>query len=179
MNNNISPTPNNTTAQSKKKRKFNFIDFLIVLLIASFIALLVYAFSPFSRLSELVNKKDVELTYVVELRDVSAEFIDLIKANDNVINANTKNSLGTVDKIYSIEMSTVLDHAKNEDGIDYGVLVPVNDRYDITLYITASAEYEEGVGYSVEGCRVAVGEELNLRFPNFVHNAYCVALDVN
>ncbi len=176
MNNNISPTQNNIPTPNKKKRRFNFIDFLIILLILSFIALLIYSFSPFSRLSELLNTETVELTYVVELRNVDTDFIDFVEVNDNVINANTKSSLGTVYQIDRVQ-STVLGYEINDAGRPYGVLVPVDNKYDITLYITASAKYEEGVGYTIDGCRIAVGEELNLRFPNFAHNAYCVALD--
>jgi hypothetical protein len=42
--------------------------------------------------------------------------------------------------------------------------------------ITVLAEYTEGEGYSVGDRRIAVGEKMSLRFPNFAAEGYCIAL---
>lgn len=183
MNNNVSPRMNKNSMK-KEKRKFNIIDFFIFLIILAVIAALVYAFSPWSQIKKLWKTNEVTFKYAVELKEVDDGFINLIKAGDTVINSVTKNSLGTVDRIGTISKSTVLDYVEVEkespNGMTttyQGVLTEKPDKYDIIVYITATAEYEEGIGYTVNGSRVAVGEELYFRFPNYESNGYCIAID--
>lgn len=178
MNNN--PSSNGVGSSTpKKKRKFNLVDLLIVIIAATIIFLLVYSFSPWTYMNNLWNANETTFQYAVEIRGVDANFINLIEKGDVAVNSITKNSLGTVSDIEKIEKSSVLDYAKDENGVYHGVLTEYPDKYDITLYITATAKYEQGVGYTVNGCRVAVGEELYFRFPNFSCSGYCVAIDTN
>lgn len=169
----------NGNSAVKKKRRFNFIDFLIILLIVALIAVLIYAFSPWSQIKKLWASNEVILDYTVEIRGVDDEFVDLIKNGDSAINSVTKSSLGTVTAIGGIEKNTELDYTVAEDGTVQGVLSESPDKYDITVHIRATAEYEVGKGYSVNGCRVAVGEELFFRFPRYSCSGFCVALDKN
>ena len=171
MNNNVT----NTTA--KRKRKFNIIDFFIVLIALMLIAVLVYAISPLSQLKKLFNHEDVKLEYVVEIKGVGKDFCDLINKKDSVINNVTKNSLGVVSSIDKIDASTTLSYQIDENNNISGVLVEEQQKYDITVRISAEADYQEGVGYTVNGCRIAIGEEIFLRFPQFASSGYCVAID--
>ena len=168
----------NSTAV-KKKRKFNFIDLLIVFLIVAVVGVAVYAFSPWSQIKKLWISNEVVLDYTVEIRGVDDEFIDLIKSGDSAINSITKSSLGKVTAIGEVDRSTTLDYSENEDGNVQGILKEDPNKYDITVHIRATAEYEAGKGYIVNGCRVAVGEELFFRFPQFSCSGFCVALDTN
>ena len=175
-NNNIQPV-NNGNAVTKKKRKFNFIDFLILLLIVALVGTLIYAFSPWSQLKRLWTANETSIQYVVEIKGVDAEFITLIENGDSVINSVTKSSLGTVNKIDPPQQSSELYYAWNEEKLEYqGEMIVVPNKYDIIVYITATAEYKQDVGYTVNGTRIAVGEELSLRFPDFSHNGYCIAI---
>ena len=182
MNNNISPNTNRNAAK-KPKKKFNVIDFFILLIILAVVAALVYAFSPWSQIQKLWKPNQTTFQYAVELKEVDGEFINLIKAGDSVINSVNKNSMGTVDRVGEPTRSTVLDYQPNdvpaEDGtVTYkGVLVEKPDKYDIIVYVTATAEYEKGEGYMINGSRVAVGEELFFRFPHFEYSGYCIAID--
>ena len=178
MNNNASHTGNNALI-NKKKRRFNVIDLLILLVIAVIIFVTVYAISPWSQLQKLWNENEVTLRYAVEIRGVDSKFINLIEEGDVAVNSVSKSSLGTVSSIESIEKSTALDYTVDESGVAHGVLTEYPDKYDITVHITATAKYEAGVGYTVNGCRVAVGEELYVRFPEFSCSGYCVAIDTN
>ena len=180
MNKNISPSAKRNAA-SKQKRKFNIIDFFILLIILAVVAALVYAFSPWSQIKKLWKPNQTTFQYAVELKEVDDEFINLIKTGDGVINAVTKNSMGTVDRVSEPTRSTFLDYqydtAEEGAGTYKGVLVEKPDKYDIIVYVTATAEYESGVGYTVNGSRVAVGEELFFRFPHFEYSGYCIAVD--
>ena len=185
MNNNV--TNNSAVKQKKNKRKFNIIDFLVLVIILAVIGISVYAVVSWSNIKSLWSTSTVELQYTVELRGVDEEFVNNIKAGDTVTDAVSKNQLGIVDRVDSIEKATVLDYVKNEipneDGkttVTYnGVLSEYPDKYNITVYISSSAEYEKGVGYTVNGRRIAVGEIIEMRFPEFSSVGYCVAGNFN
>jgi len=176
MNNNISPKTNRNNA-AKQKRKFNIIDFFILLIIVAVVVALVYAFSPWSQIKKLWKPNQTTIQYAIELKEVDDEFISLIKAGDGVINSVTKSSMGTVDRVGEPTRSTVLNYTSEEGDTYKGILVEKPDKYDIIVYVTATAEYEKGVGYTVNGSRIAVGEELFFRFPHFEYSGYCIAVD--
>ena len=179
MNNNNIPQTSAVT-QKKKKRKFNFIDFLIVLMIVAIISVVVYALSPWSQIKKLWTSEEVTLQYAVEFKDVDASFIDLIKNGHEAINSVNKSSLGKVNRIAAPEISTVLDYQLDaEKGVAQGILVEKDNKYNLTVYITATAKYEPNVGYTVNGSRIAVGEELFFRFPEFSCSGYCIAIEAD
>ena len=47
----------------------------------------------------------------------------------------------------------------------------------VTVTIQLLADYEQGVGYLAEDCRIAVGREYDLRFPMYAGNGVCVAFE--
>ena len=182
MNNNINS--NSSAKQKKIKRKFNIIDFLVLIIIIAVIAVSVYAVISWSNIKSLWATDQVNLQYVMEFRGVDEEFINKIEAGDTVLDAVSKNQLGDVDRV-SIEKYTVLDYTKNEtpseDGksstVNYvGVLSEYPDKYNVTVYISSIADYESGVGYTVNGRRIAIGETIEMRFPEFSSVGYCILL---
>ena len=182
MNNNM----NNSAEKVKKaRRKFNVIDVLVILLVATVIGVSIYTVFAWSNIKSLWSKNVVELQYAVEFRGVDKEFIDNIKENDQVIDAVSKSSLGTVFSPPVIEKHSVLDYEEktieNPDKtttLTYnGVLSEYPDKYDITVYITTTAEYQDDIGYTVNGRRIAVGEMIPIRFPDFAATAYCIEGD--
>lgn len=177
MNNKI----NNIEDKNKKiKHKFNIVDFLIILLIMTIIVTSIYAIVSWSDIKAIWSTSSKELQYVVELRGVDDKFINNIKKNDIVIDAVSKSQLGTVQSADSMEPYYVLNYEIKtaEDGTQSynGVIAKDKTKYNITIYISATAEYEKDVGYTVNGRRIAVGEVLELRFPNFASTAYCVSI---
>ena len=171
-------TPNSNSVRKKAVRRFNVIDFFVIVIILLVVAVLVYTLSPWSHIKKFWSTNEVTFNYAVELRGVDAKYIDLIKEGDAVLNSVTKESLGNVTSIENVNKSKTLNYTVNpESGVAEGVLVESANLYDITVHITTTAEYEKNVGYTVNGCRVAVGEELFFRFPNFEKSGYCVAID--
>jgi len=53
-----------------------------------------------------------------------------------------------------------------------------HERYNMLITITVECSYEEGVGYTVHNRRVAVGEQMSLRLPNFLCEGYCIGFTV-
>lgn len=167
---------NTTVTQKKPKRKFNFIDFLIILVVVAIIGILIYVFSPWAHIEKLWTNNKVELTYFVEIKDVDIAYIESIKEGDGVINSVSKNSLGTVSEISKIEKAYVYDYVLNEQGEMTCIRSEHPQKYNITVKVVATAEYEEGIGYSVNGCRVAIGEMLDMRFPQYTCSGACTQI---
>ena len=175
-------------ASDKKQRKFNFVDFLLILLILAIIGGAVYLFSPGSFINKVGKSTEGTLMYTIEIKGVDQEYIHKIKENDFVINAVTKSTLGTVSAADATNKDVVLDciEVKNEDiqeGAEEtketkyeGALVQSADQYTILVTITATADYVKGDGYFVNNCRIAVGEGFSLHFPDFAAEGYCISI---
>ena len=112
----------------------------------------------------------------LELTGVDEAYIDNIVENDVVIDSVSKSNLGTVAAVdYSIQY-TELAYNENES---VGVLTPVAGKYNVIVTVNATAQYEQGKGYSVNGTRIAVGEKINARFPNYVCECYCISIPLD
>ena len=169
---------NNSSATKKTKRKgkFNFIDFLLVLIVLAIIATLVYVFLPTSLIKRVTSDKTLEMQYTVEILGVDEQFISNIVENDTVIDSVTKSNIGTVAAVdYSMQYTELAYDEENSTG----VLTPISGKYNIVVTISATAEYEEGIGYTVNGTRIAVGEKISARFPNYVCECYCISVPLD
>ena len=163
--------------RSKGAYRFNFVDLILVLLCIAIVAGCAYIFSPNFKI-DLFNKKEaVTIQYVVEIKGVDEEFVEMIKENNTVIDSVSKNELGTVVAIDQSAKYSELSHTKIEDNY-VGVLVDHPTKYNLIVTISANGEFENEVGYSVNTRRIAVGEQLNLKFPNFTCECYCIALSI-
>ncbi len=160
----------------KKKGKFNFVDFLLILIVLLIIASVVYVFMPSSWIKGMFADKSVEIEYSIEIIGVDKEFIENIKDNDIVLDGVSKAQIGTVKAVSDVTQYTELKYNEVEKQ---GVLAAVEDKYNIIVTITATADYTEGQGYSVNGTRIAVGEKISARFPNYVCEGYCISVPVN
>ena len=170
-NNNSSTAPKKRMA--KKRGRFNLIDFLLVLVLLLIIGALVYVFLPSSVIKNITADKSEEIQYSIEILGVDKEFLDNIKENDVVLDSVSKSNLGTVTAVdYSIQY-TKLEYNEEENA---GVLSPIPDKYNVIVTISATAKFEEGEGYTVNGVRIAVGEKINARFPEYVCEAYCISI---
>ena len=163
--------------KSNRRYKFNFVDLILILLCVAIIAGCAYIFSPNFKFDLFSKKEAVDLQYVVEIQGVDEEFIEKIKENNAVIDSVSKNSMGTVVAVdYSTKYSE-LSYTKIEDEY-VGVLVEHPTKYNLIVTITATGEHEKEAGYSINACRIAVGERLNLKFPDFTCECYCIAIDI-
>ena len=173
----------NTADKVKKKKKvyFNFIDLILILLIVALIGALVYIFSPVSWIRDLMQDHEKTIQYTVEIQNVDEAYLNLIKENDIVYNAVTKDTIGTVTAVdYNNKYSeyVLVENVDSEDNdVSYsGKFVEYDDKYNVIITITVTTDYNEGEGYSVNSTRIAVGEKLSLNFPDFVGTGYCIGL---
>ena len=58
--------------------------------------------------------------------------------------------------------------------LEEGTVVEYDDKINLLITVSATATYTEGKGYAVNERRIAVGEKLSVRFPDFAGEGYCV-----
>ena len=171
-NNNIST---NTTKRAKGK-KFNVIDALLIAIAIMVTATLIYVFLPSSFIKKLTADNTAEVQYTIEFVAVDEEFLNNVQIDNAVYDSVSKSEIG---KVYSVDHRNPYEelvYDENNDGV--GVLTPVEGKYNIQVTVTATAQYSEGEGYSISGTRIAIGEKIYARFPNFVGEGYCIGLTV-
>ncbi len=160
-------------ARGSKSGRFNFVDLLIILALLLFIAIVVNIFLPSSFLNSFKENTEREIQYTVEFSYVDQDFVDKIKENDLVIDSVSKYSLGNV---------ITVDYNQNYRELYYdtlqkaGRLLTYEDKYNVIVTVTVVARYDEGEGYTVGDRRIAVGEKLSLRFPDYAAEGYCIGL---
>ena len=159
---------------SQKKRRFNFIDLLIIVAVLLLGAIVVNLFFP-NTVFNFSNNTEKEIQYTVEFLCVDEALIDKVEENDTVIDSVSKYSVGKVMVVDSNTPYSELEY-DNEGGI--GKLAVYEGKYNVLVTISVTADYEEGEGYSVGGRRIAVGEKMELRFPDFAAEGYCINLSV-
>ncbi len=164
------------TSVKKTRRGFNFIDFVLILLVLLIIVTAVNIISPMSIIKRLTADDTHTIEYTVEILGVDKEYIELIEANDAVVDSVSKYSLGRVAAVKNDTQYSVLEYSEAESA---GVLAIYQDKYNLEVTITAECKYSEGEGYSVNGKRIAVGEKLYLRFPDFTAEGYCTDLSID
>ena len=168
---------NKATSDEKKtsrgKGRFNFIDVLIILAILLLAAIVVNLFLPGSLLKPSSVEK--ELQYTVEFIGVDEAFIDKINENDVVYDSIAKYNVGTV---IAVDKSTPYSVLQYDHDSASAKLATYDGKYNVLVTINVKAEYHENEGYSIGDRRIAVGEKLALRFPDYASEGYCVNLSV-
>ena len=178
----ISPKQN-----KKKKGRFNFVDLTLIIILILIVGVLAYSFSPVSLIKKWINKETVNIQYEVELVGVDKNVVDLIKSNMVVTDSVTKGTIGTVTmdpkQTGYVEYKPVetiryeVDGDEQKEIVEYSVeKITYENKYNLNVIITVAADYNEGVGYSVGSTRIAVGEKLALKFPDYKCEAYCVGI---
>lgn len=162
---------------------FLLVDVLLLAAIVASVIFLVVLLSPVEVFGD-TDEEVRELTYTVELAGVEQATVEALQPGDTVIDKETGAVIGT---IFAIEpprpYTAYTDQASatKDPVLDKHTVVKVtypDDLSTVVLTVTVSAEYLQGVGYTVDGCRVAVGREYELCFPAYTCKGVCVALDV-
>ena len=157
----------------KKKGRFNLMDLFLILVLAGAVFFVVFVVDPFSIGLFGEVEQDVALEYTVRIENVEGSLVDKIKVRNEAIDASVKTSLGYVS---AVENGTPHAEPYYDSQADTVTMKEYPDRYDLVITITANASYTDGVGYTVDGRRIAVGTKLYLMFPEFVGTGYCIGM---
>lgn len=118
------------------------------------------------------------ILYQIEIAGVDADLFG-VSGGETVVNAADGSVLGVVEYCddgqtyvkYSDTVSQREDGKYFVDKIEYPEDIKT---YVVTVRVEAS--YTTGIGYSAEGCRLAVGRSYQLRIADHVYTGECVAL---
>ena len=108
---------------------------------------------------------------------MDAAFADQITAGDVLYDVDTKVALGTVQQTPTVEPHRELALLMASDGKVSAVMQQVPQKVDITVRVTVEATDLPGIGYTVEGKPVRIGKTFAVRFPSYIGQAECVALN--
>lgn len=173
---NENKTSASTVKKKAKRGKFNLMDFLIIIVLLAVIALIVNSFFSTSFLKKITSDKTVEIQYAIEVQGVDEAYLRNISENDVVLDSVSKSDIGTVTAVdYSTQYTELV--CNEEENV--GVLSPVAGKYNVIITVSATAQYKSGEGYTVNGTRIAVGEKINARFPNYVCEGYCISIPLD
>ena len=174
-----------TTSSAANKKRFNFVDVALILLIIGFILTLVYLFSPISRVKKYGKIQEKNIEYTIEIIGVDKTFIENIKEGDTAIDSVSKTNIGTVKSIDTIKYTEYKAVADDENDTSENkqqrplTTVDFNDTYNLHITINVNANYIDGEGFSVDSTRIAVGEKFFVKFPNFTGEGYCIGIIQN
>lgn len=160
----------------KTRRGFNFIDVLLILFVLLVIVTAINIVSPMSVFDRFKTDEERTIEYTVEIIGVDGEFIDKIKENDVAVDAVSKHMLGTVE---IVDYNTQYSELKYDEEANAGVLAVYPEKYNVQITIKAVGSYTAGEGFMINNKRIAVGEKLSIRFPNFACEGYCISLSAD
>ena len=167
---------NESAVAKKKAYRFNFLDVLLILLALLVVFVAINIISPMPFIKKLQSDSSHTIEYTVEFIGVDEDFINTIKENDKVMDSVSKNSLGTV---IAVDYNTHYSELKYDEANNVGKLVDYPDKYNVIVTISASGNYISGEGYSINAHRIAVGEKMSLRFPDYVGEGHCISFSVD
>lgn len=168
---------NISTRQNKrgKGKKFNVVDVLLIIAAVLVVATLIYVFLPSSLIKGLTADETKEIQYTVEFVGVDEAFLNNVQQDQIMYDSVSKTEIG---KVLAVDYSHPYEELTYDEVNKTGVLTPVEGKYNVQITVVATARYEAGEGYTVGGTRIAVGEKLFAKFPNFVGEGYCIGLVV-
>lgn len=166
------------SAEKKHRASFLLVDLLLLLGVVSVIFLLVLAFTPLDLFGKDAEPR--EILYTVEFYGVDKDMESAFHEGDTVTDVETGVVMGVVTQVSSRVYETYTDTPSAEIVPEFDKHVVQKERNEawrvVTVTISVTADYQSGIGYSVENNRIAVGREYRLRFPAYTNSGACVSL---
>lgn len=159
---------------ARKYGKFNFIDAILILIVLAIIIAAISYFLP-GITNRLAGAEEVSIEYTIEFPCVNDAFVTKIKVNDVVYDSSQNYKIGIVRTVENDNYSTLI-YNENTGMAEFK---QHPDMKNITVTITATATYKENEGYIINGQRIAVGKQFNVRFPNFSGTGNCVDMKIS
>lgn len=160
----------------KKKGSFNMMDFLLILMVVCVLLFVVVVLDPFSLDLFDNDSERITLEYTVRIENVDGALLDAIQKSDEILDSAVRCSLGFVNEVSNVPYTEPYYNVSDEAGENVAIMQELPNRYNIEIVISAEAVFEEGVGYQINGRRIAVGTKIHLMLPNYLGDGYCIGL---
>ncbi len=167
-----------------KNRRWLFlaVDILLLVAILAAIFFLVVLLTPLDPFSGRAKEQRVVI-YTVEFAGVGRDSIETLEIGDPVTDAETGSVIGEVvdvnSRAYEVYTDNPSDESTMTDNGEHKIHLVTKNTYPeefqtVTVTIRVMADYEKGVGYWAEDCRIAVGRAYELHFPAYAGSGVCV-----
>lgn len=163
---------NSSNKYGNKKGRFNIVDVLVIFFIILFIFGTFCIFDPFDWFVS-AERREVTISYVIELKSVDDDLTSNIRIGDNVINSSTGEPIG---KIFAVDVCPAYEW-KSIMGMDEMVKVMIGGKRDVYVKIDVNCIYEDGLGYIVGDGQIAVGTLVNIKLQSFTGSGYCISIE--
>jgi len=151
-----------------KKRKFNAVDAVLIIVILAVIG--AAALLLLKGTGEPQTKK-TKIEYIVEFRQLREEFGDNFHVGAVISDSVAKYQLGDVTAV-NVENAT---YNGNNQLTGELVVVDYPEHIDVQLTVSADATIGENEMYYIGGgYRLSVGSTVYVRMPDFVGTGYCI-----
>ena len=164
--------------EKKHRASFLLVDLLLLIGVVAVILLLILAFTPLTLFGG--DTVPQQIVYTVEFYAVDKEMEHVFREGDVVVDVQTGAQMGVVLQTSGRPYVTYIDIPSADIDPELGkheVQTVENEAWRIvTVSILVTADYESGVGYTVDAQRIAVGREYQLRFPGYTDTGACVSV---
>lgn len=150
------------------KKKLSIIDILIVLIAAACVIFAIKYFSTNSKKAYNVP----EVSYVVELKSLSDEYLDVFKEGDRVTDGVKGGYLGNVTKV------EIKDNVETREDTEKGCFVQTSfeNRKDVYLTISGvpTTYNDDEILFATQ--EIKIGKQLHMKSKNYVGHGYIVSV---
>ena len=173
-----SSKPELKKAKSEKKITFNVVDVILGLMLLAFLSVVIFLFASNTDFNWGLGQ-NVKLEYTVEISGISHEMAAKINVGDQVLDGENNYLIGTVT---NTEIDDCVEYVYNEASGRIEAVAYTDEgssssvRKTLLVTVTAEAQYSEGRGYTVNGYRVAVNQDMHLYFPGYSGEGQCISL---
>jgi hypothetical protein len=155
-----------------KKRKPGFLDFLVILVVIALIGAAAYYFTHNNVGDSATSTGAQEITYVLEVKEVSEDFADQVIIGDSLYYTESNAYMGEVTAAEVIPYYT--DHY--QENTNTVVSEAVEGKYNARITVKAMANISASAT-TVNDVNVMVGSEINIRTSTVGGSSYCVELE--
>ncbi len=160
--------------EAKNKRRFNFVDAVILLLILAAVALaaFIFVFKGPSFFTNLIGGQQKEIYYAVELSRVREELVGNVQPGDKVRDGVRNYDIGTV-------VGTLSGDCEHIGAAPDGTAVAGGyPGYQSLIVIISARAANTGYEYSIGGYDLQPGAEVSFKTPGLSGTGFCVGLEV-
>ena len=159
--------------ESRKQKKFNIIDAMLIIIIAAAIGVLVYVLMG----NNLINSsQNVTILYKIEVPIIKNSMLPDIRklqAGNEILDSVRNQSIGN---IYDVEIDEAYFNLENSaTGVVERVIHPEHSK--VTLTVQVRCEKSDIKKYYINGKNIMTGTKIDFRTPYFIYSGYCIYLE--
>ena len=167
---------NNINTAPAKKVTFNTVDGIVIVIALLLISAFIFFLDPFDWFENGASVRETVISYYVEVKNLDSDIAGEIKKGTTVIDTIRGDSIGRVE---DVKLNPSYEwRVNNQTGEMERVII--DNKVDVLLTISVECNYQEGIGYIVNGHNIRVGSYVTFITSGVECNGYCIKIrDIN